>query len=146
MGRQENLETASTATSIIHASNFSSDHNKIVIIAKNTQAEPISSDLINLYIGNTLQKAQNLANNQEQAIAPQEALKNLVDMFMSEANRLQKDKELTLPQEDSVDIHKASQGAYNSALQFKEYQILADLWKNYMNSYLTEKLLGHPKT
>ncbi|MBW0559206.1 hypothetical protein O181_098921 [Austropuccinia psidii MF-1] len=129
MGRQENLETASMATSVIHASNFSSDHNRIVIIAKNTQTEPISSDLINLYIGNTLQKAKHFANNQEQAIAPQEASKNLIDMFMSEANKLQKDKELTLPQEDSVDIQKASQRAYNNALQRKEYQILAYLWK-----------------
>ncbi|MBW0541528.1 hypothetical protein O181_081243 [Austropuccinia psidii MF-1] len=56
-------------------------------------------------------------------------------------------KELTPPQEASVDIYKASKKAYNNELQHKEYQILADLWKNCMNSYLTvRKLLGHPNT
>ncbi|MBW0510346.1 hypothetical protein O181_050061 [Austropuccinia psidii MF-1] len=90
---------------------------------------------------------------------------------MAEANQLQKDKgqlmtsklinyvilkliilfylqtELKPPQEASVDIYKASQKAYNNALQHNEYQILADLWKNCMNSYLTvRKFLGHPNT
>ncbi|MBW0577593.1 hypothetical protein O181_117308 [Austropuccinia psidii MF-1] len=46
-------------------------------------------------------------------------------------------KELTWTQGASVDIYKANQKAYNNALQHKEYQILADLWKNCMNSYLT---------
>ncbi|MBW0559681.1 hypothetical protein O181_099396 [Austropuccinia psidii MF-1] len=56
-------------------------------------------------------------------------------------------KELTLPQEASVDIYKGSHKAYNNALKYKEYQILADLWKNGMNSYLTvRKFLGHPNT
>ncbi|MBW0512458.1 hypothetical protein O181_052173 [Austropuccinia psidii MF-1] len=56
-------------------------------------------------------------------------------------------KELTLPQEPSVDIYKSSQKAYNNALQYKEYQVLADLWKNCRNSYLTvRKFLGHPNT
>ncbi|MBW0505008.1 hypothetical protein O181_044723 [Austropuccinia psidii MF-1] len=56
-------------------------------------------------------------------------------------------KELTPAQEASVDIYKASQKAYNNALQHKEYQILTDLWKNCMNSYQTvRKFLGHPKT
>ena len=56
-------------------------------------------------------------------------------------------KELTPPQQASVDIYKASHSAYNNALQFKEYQILADLWKNCINSYLTvRKFLGHPNT
>ncbi|MBW0580832.1 hypothetical protein O181_120547 [Austropuccinia psidii MF-1] len=56
-------------------------------------------------------------------------------------------KELTPPQEAPVDIYKASKKAYNNALQHKEYQILADLWKNCMNSYLTvRKFLGHPNT
>ncbi|MBW0539087.1 hypothetical protein O181_078802 [Austropuccinia psidii MF-1] len=51
------------------------------------------------------------------------------------------------PQEASVDIYKASQKAYNNTLQHKEYQILADLWKICMNSYLTvRKFLGHPNT
>ncbi|MBW0579393.1 hypothetical protein O181_119108 [Austropuccinia psidii MF-1] len=51
------------------------------------------------------------------------------------------------PQEASVDIYKASQKAYNNALQHKEYQILADLSKNCMNLYLTVgKFLGHPNT
>ncbi|MBW0540627.1 hypothetical protein O181_080342 [Austropuccinia psidii MF-1] len=56
-------------------------------------------------------------------------------------------RQLTLPQEASVDIYKASQKAYNNALQLKEYQILADLWKNCINLYLTvRKFLGHPST
>ena len=74
-------------------------------------------------------------------------------MIMAEANQLQKDKgqlltsklinyvilkliilfylqtELKPPQEASVDIYKARQKAYSNALQHKEYQILADLWK-----------------
>ncbi|MBW0549500.1 hypothetical protein O181_089215 [Austropuccinia psidii MF-1] len=57
------------------------------------------------------------------------------------------EKELKPPQEASVDIYKASQKAYNNALQHKEYQILADLWKTCMNAYLTvRKFLGHPNT
>ncbi|MBW0573573.1 hypothetical protein O181_113288 [Austropuccinia psidii MF-1] len=56
-------------------------------------------------------------------------------------------KELTPPREASVDIYKASQKAYNNALQHKEYQILAYLWETFMKSYLTvRKLLGHPNT
>ncbi|MBW0561731.1 hypothetical protein O181_101446 [Austropuccinia psidii MF-1] len=117
MVRQENIETASTVTSIIPASTVNSDHNSTIIIAQNNQPEPISSALISLDISNTLQKAKNLSNK------------------------------LTTPQEASVDIYKASQKAYNNALQHKEYQILADLWKNCINSYLTvRKFLGHPKT
>ncbi|MBW0590798.1 hypothetical protein O181_130513 [Austropuccinia psidii MF-1] len=55
--------------------------------------------------------------------------------------------ELKPPQEASVDIYKARNNAYNNAFQHKEYQILADLWKNCMNSYLTvRKFLGHPNT
>ncbi|MBW0495387.1 hypothetical protein O181_035102 [Austropuccinia psidii MF-1] len=55
--------------------------------------------------------------------------------------------ELTTPQEASADIYKASQKAYNNELQHKEYQILAYLWKNSMNSYLTvRKFLGHSNT
>ncbi|MBW0511707.1 hypothetical protein O181_051422 [Austropuccinia psidii MF-1] len=90
---------------------------------------------------------------------------------MEEANQLQKDKgqmmtselinyvilkliilfylqtELKLPQNASVDIYKAIQKAYNNSLKHKEYQILADLWKNCMNSYLNvRKFLGHPNT
>ncbi|MBW0525361.1 hypothetical protein O181_065076 [Austropuccinia psidii MF-1] len=54
---------------------------------------------------------------------------------------------LTTPQKASVDIYNASQKAYNNALQHKEYQILADLWKNCMNSHLTVRIfLGHPNT
>ncbi|MBW0516049.1 hypothetical protein O181_055764, partial [Austropuccinia psidii MF-1] len=59
---QENIETASTATSIIPASTANSDYNDSVIIAQKNQPEPISSELINLDIRNTLQKAMNLAN------------------------------------------------------------------------------------
>ncbi|MBW0537662.1 hypothetical protein O181_077377 [Austropuccinia psidii MF-1] len=78
---------------------------------------------------------------------PQAAHKKVIDIIMAEANQLQKDKELTPPQEASVDIYKAGQKDYNNALQRKEYQILADLWKNCMNSYLTvRKFLGHPNT
>ncbi|MBW0587168.1 hypothetical protein O181_126883 [Austropuccinia psidii MF-1] len=56
-------------------------------------------------------------------------------------------KELTPPQEASVNIYKASQKAYNNALQHKEYQILEDLWKNCINSYLTvRKFLSDPNT
>ncbi|MBW0586570.1 hypothetical protein O181_126285 [Austropuccinia psidii MF-1] len=56
-------------------------------------------------------------------------------------------KALRPPQEASVDIYKAIQMAYSNALQHKEYQILANLWKNCMKSYLTvRKLLGHPNT
>ncbi|MBW0525146.1 hypothetical protein O181_064861 [Austropuccinia psidii MF-1] len=66
---------------------------------------------------------------------------------MAEASQLQKDKQLTPPQEASVDIYNTSQKAYNNALQHKEYQIHSDLWKNCMNSYLTvRKFLDHPNT
>ncbi|MBW0591059.1 hypothetical protein O181_130774 [Austropuccinia psidii MF-1] len=55
--------------------------------------------------------------------------------------------EWTFPQEASVDIYKASQMAYRNALQHKEYQILEDLWKNFMNCFLTvRKFLGHSNT
>ncbi|MBW0525319.1 hypothetical protein O181_065034, partial [Austropuccinia psidii MF-1] len=54
MVRQENIETASTFTSIIPAST--------VIVTQNNQPEPTSSKFINLDIGNTLQKAKNLGN------------------------------------------------------------------------------------
>ncbi|MBW0593605.1 hypothetical protein O181_133320 [Austropuccinia psidii MF-1] len=109
--------------------------------------------------------------DQEPAITPQAAPKKVKDVIMAEANELQKDKgqfmapklihyvilkliilfylqtELTPPQEASVDIYKASQRAYNNALQHKEYQINADLWKNCMNSSLNvRKFLGHPNT
>ncbi|MBW0586464.1 hypothetical protein O181_126179 [Austropuccinia psidii MF-1] len=81
----------------------------------------------------------------------QAAPKKVIDVIMAEANQIQKDKgqwktsttincpipklmtlfylqkELTPPQEASVDIYKARKKAYNNALQHKEYQILADL-------------------
>ena len=63
MVRQENIETASTVTSIIPASTINSDHNNTVIVTQNNQPEPIYSQLINLDISNTLQKAKNLANS-----------------------------------------------------------------------------------
>ncbi|MBW0553911.1 hypothetical protein O181_093626 [Austropuccinia psidii MF-1] len=62
MLRQEKIETASTVTIIIPASTVNADHNSTIIITWNNQPEPISSELINLDIGNTLQKAKNLAN------------------------------------------------------------------------------------
>ncbi|MBW0555613.1 hypothetical protein O181_095328 [Austropuccinia psidii MF-1] len=63
MVRQENIETASTVTSIIPASTVNSDHNNTVIVTQNNQPEPIYYELINLDISNTLQKAKNLANS-----------------------------------------------------------------------------------
>ncbi|MBW0565981.1 hypothetical protein O181_105696 [Austropuccinia psidii MF-1] len=75
MVRQEKIETSSTVTIIIPASTVISDHNSTVIITQKSQKEPISSELINLDISNTLQKAKNPENNQEQAISPQEAPK-----------------------------------------------------------------------
>ncbi|MBW0585931.1 hypothetical protein O181_125646, partial [Austropuccinia psidii MF-1] len=63
MVRQENIETASTATSIIPASTANSDYNGTVIITQNNQPEPIFSELISLHISYTLQKAKNLANS-----------------------------------------------------------------------------------
>ncbi|MBW0538700.1 hypothetical protein O181_078415, partial [Austropuccinia psidii MF-1] len=59
---KENIETASTVTSITPESTVNSDHNSTVIITQNNLPEPISSEFINLDIGNTLQKAKNLAN------------------------------------------------------------------------------------
>ncbi|MBW0547482.1 hypothetical protein O181_087197, partial [Austropuccinia psidii MF-1] len=63
VARQENIETDSTVTSIIPASNVTSDHNSSAIVTQNNQPEPIYSELINLDIRNTLQKANNLANS-----------------------------------------------------------------------------------
>ncbi|MBW0513664.1 hypothetical protein O181_053379, partial [Austropuccinia psidii MF-1] len=48
--RQENIEAASTATSIIPASTANSDYNSTVIITQNNQPEPISPELIHLDI------------------------------------------------------------------------------------------------
>ncbi|MBW0592684.1 hypothetical protein O181_132399, partial [Austropuccinia psidii MF-1] len=62
MVRQENSETASKVTSIIPASTVNSDHNNTVIVTQNNQPEQISSELIHLYIINTLQKAKSLGN------------------------------------------------------------------------------------
>ncbi|MBW0585633.1 hypothetical protein O181_125348 [Austropuccinia psidii MF-1] len=55
--------------------------------------------------------------------------------------------DLKRPQEASVDIYRATQKAYNNALQHKGYQILSDLCNNCMNSYLSVRnFLGHPRT
>ncbi|MBW0481899.1 hypothetical protein O181_021614 [Austropuccinia psidii MF-1] len=62
MVRQENIETASTANSIIPASTANSESNSTAIIAWDSQPEPISCELNNLDICNTLQKEENLAN------------------------------------------------------------------------------------
>ncbi|MBW0512303.1 hypothetical protein O181_052018 [Austropuccinia psidii MF-1] len=59
---QENIEIASTVTSITPASTVNSENNSTAIITQNNQPEPISSELINFDISNTLQKANNLAN------------------------------------------------------------------------------------
>ncbi|MBW0576852.1 hypothetical protein O181_116567 [Austropuccinia psidii MF-1] len=74
MGKKKS-ETASTATSIIPDSTANSNYDSTVIITQNNQLEPISSEFIKLDIGNTLQKAKNLANNQAPAITPQAAPK-----------------------------------------------------------------------
>ncbi|MBW0567930.1 hypothetical protein O181_107645, partial [Austropuccinia psidii MF-1] len=71
--RQENIETASTVTSIIPASTVNSDHNSTIIVTQNIQPEPISSELVSLEISNTLQKAKYLVNSQEPAINPKAA-------------------------------------------------------------------------
>ncbi|MBW0482946.1 hypothetical protein O181_022661 [Austropuccinia psidii MF-1] len=92
MVRQQNIETATTATSIISASTINFDHDRIVIITQNYQPEPIYFKLINLDISNTLKIAKNLANNQEKAITPQEALRKAMLVIMEKVNQLQKDK------------------------------------------------------
>ncbi|MBW0508070.1 hypothetical protein O181_047785 [Austropuccinia psidii MF-1] len=56
MLRQENIEAASTVTSI------TPDHNSAIIIAQKNQPESISSELINLGISNTHQKEKNSPN------------------------------------------------------------------------------------
>ncbi|MBW0512337.1 hypothetical protein O181_052052, partial [Austropuccinia psidii MF-1] len=143
--RQENIERASTVTSIIPASTVNSDHNSTIIITQNNQPEQISSESISLDIIKPFRRQRIWPI--EPGIAPQAALKKFIDVIMAEANQLQKDKELKLPQNASVENYKASQKAYKHSLQHKEYQILADLWKNCMNSYLTVRiLLGHPNT
>ncbi|MBW0518864.1 hypothetical protein O181_058579 [Austropuccinia psidii MF-1] len=129
MVRQENIETASKVTSIIPSVTVNSENDSTVNIAQNNQPEPISPELINLDISNNLQKAKNLANNQETAITPQKAPKKVSDVIMAEANQLQKDEYLKLPQEASVEIYKARKKACNNAFQHSEYQILSDLWK-----------------
>ncbi|MBW0551146.1 hypothetical protein O181_090861 [Austropuccinia psidii MF-1] len=63
MVRQENIETASTVSSIIPACTVNSDHNSTVIVTQNNKPKPISFKLIDLDISNTLQKAKNLANS-----------------------------------------------------------------------------------
>ncbi|MBW0501174.1 hypothetical protein O181_040889 [Austropuccinia psidii MF-1] len=88
-------------------------------------------------------RANQLQKNKGKQMYPK--LKNYAILKLIILFNLQ--QEITPPQEASVNIYKAIQKAYNNALQHKEYQILADLWKNYMNSYLTvRKFLGHPKT
>ncbi|MBW0593188.1 hypothetical protein O181_132903, partial [Austropuccinia psidii MF-1] len=62
MVRQENIETESTVPSIIPQITINSENNSTVIITQNNKQEPIYSELINLDIYNTLQKAKKLAN------------------------------------------------------------------------------------
>ncbi|MBW0504014.1 hypothetical protein O181_043729, partial [Austropuccinia psidii MF-1] len=90
--RQENIETASTVTGIIPESTVNSDYNSTVIITQNNQPEPISSELLNMDINNTIQKANNLANNQEPDKTPQAEPKNVIEIIIEEANKFQKDK------------------------------------------------------
>ncbi|MBW0493781.1 hypothetical protein O181_033496 [Austropuccinia psidii MF-1] len=63
MVRQENIETALKVTSIIPASTVNSDHDSTIIITQDNQPEPISPELINLDINNTLQKEKYLPNS-----------------------------------------------------------------------------------
>ncbi|MBW0462923.1 hypothetical protein O181_002638 [Austropuccinia psidii MF-1] len=74
-GRQERIEKNSTVTSIIPASTINSNHNSTGIVTQDNQAVPISSELMNLDIKKTLQKAKHFPNNQEKAKTPQEAPK-----------------------------------------------------------------------
>ncbi|MBW0589552.1 hypothetical protein O181_129267 [Austropuccinia psidii MF-1] len=61
MVRKENIETASTDTSITPASTVNSYHDRTVILTQNYQPEPVSSYLISLDISNTLQNANTLS-------------------------------------------------------------------------------------
>ncbi|MBW0582164.1 hypothetical protein O181_121879, partial [Austropuccinia psidii MF-1] len=110
MVRQSNIETASTATRIIPAKTANFDYNCTVIVAQKNKPEPISSELINLDIINTLQKAKHGANNQEPAIAPQAAPRKVIDVIMAEANQLQKDKADTPTRSLSVHIQSQPEG------------------------------------
>ncbi|MBW0593927.1 hypothetical protein O181_133642, partial [Austropuccinia psidii MF-1] len=159
--RQENIETASTVTSIIPAST--------VIVTQNNQPDLISSGLISLDISNTLQKAKNLANRASYNPSSSSQKGHRCDYGRSQSakegqgsvddlkiNKLCHSEayKAVLPSKRadtatrSLSGHlKASQKAYNNELQHKEYQILSDLWRNCMNSYLTvRKFLGHPNT
>ncbi|MBW0582802.1 hypothetical protein O181_122517 [Austropuccinia psidii MF-1] len=109
MVRQENIETASTVTSIIPASTVSSDHNSTVIVAHNNQPEPIYCELISLDISNTLHKAKNLANDQELSIASQEAPRKVLDIIMAAGNQLQKDERQAGTSTRSLGGHLQSQ-------------------------------------
>ena len=62
--RQENIETASTVTSIIPARTVNSDHNSTIIVTQDIQPQPIFSELVSLEISNTLQKAKDSANSE----------------------------------------------------------------------------------
>ncbi|MBW0545058.1 hypothetical protein O181_084773 [Austropuccinia psidii MF-1] len=97
MVRQANLETASIVTSIIPASTVNSDNKITVIITQNNQPEPIYSEVINLDISNTVQKAKDLADNQEPAITPQAASRKVIDVIKAEADQLQKGKAQRVP-------------------------------------------------
>ncbi|MBW0567849.1 hypothetical protein O181_107564 [Austropuccinia psidii MF-1] len=142
----EKIETGSTVTSIIPASTVNSNHNSTVLVTQNNQPEPISSELINLHISNTLHKAKTLANITEEQGSVDDFQINKLCHSEADNTALTSNRADTATTA-SVDIYKASKKAHNNALQHKEYQIPADLWKNRMNSYPTvRKLLGHPNT
>ncbi|MBW0515703.1 hypothetical protein O181_055418 [Austropuccinia psidii MF-1] len=147
--RQQNIETSSTATSIIPASTANSDYNSIFMITQNNQLDTIYSEGINLDISETLQKAKNLATSKSGASS--NPSRSSQKSYRHDYGRSQSVTEgqgsLKPPQEASVDIYKAIQKEYNNAFEQKKYQILVDLWKKCMNSYLTvRKFLGQPIT
>ncbi|MBW0536973.1 hypothetical protein O181_076688, partial [Austropuccinia psidii MF-1] len=146
MARQENIETASTVTSITTERTVISNHNRTVIITQNNQKEPISFEFINLDISNALQKAKNLANSQEQAISPQAAPKKVIDVIMAESNWIKKDKRYTATRSLIGHLQSQPEGLQRCTAAQRVPDPCRSV-KNCMNSYLTvRKFLGHPNT
>ncbi|MBW0476800.1 hypothetical protein O181_016515 [Austropuccinia psidii MF-1] len=168
MVRQENIESVSTVTTIIPESTLNSENNSTVIMTHNQQ-EPIFSELTSLDIINTLQKAKGLPNRLSYSSPrnSQNCYRNDYGRSQSAAegqgsvNNAQTDKLCHSEADNTVLPSKRAENATKSlsghlqrqykgsqqCLAAKKYQILADLWKNRMNSYLTvRKFMGHPNT
>ncbi|MBW0591139.1 hypothetical protein O181_130854, partial [Austropuccinia psidii MF-1] len=145
MVRQENIETASTVTSIIPDSTVSSEHNSTVIVTQNNQPEPISSEVINLHISNTLQKAKNLANRVSYNPSSSSKNGNRCDYGRGQPGTEGKGADTA-----TISLSGHIQSQPQSIQQFPAVQGVPDPCrsvKNCMNSYLTErKFLGHPDT